>query len=145
MSADDEEILVCPNCSAAYENDSYCGECGYRQEAGELVEAEEAVEQTKPEPVYARAVDARPLPVHEPAWCPYCIAWLGTYPSKDDARAYEASLQNHPFEFCVKRKAKLNSSEEWRLRHEAAMFGSLARSPPTKPRVPADEREEASA
>ncbi|MFA5861596.1 MAG: hypothetical protein WDA16_07865 [Candidatus Thermoplasmatota archaeon] len=144
MSPDDEgEVVECPSCSAEYEKDSYCGECGYGQEVGELVEAEP--EAAKQEPVYARAVDARPFPVHEAAWCPHCVAWLGTFPSKEEARAYEVSLANHPFEFCVRRKAKLNGSEEWRLRHEAAKFGSLALSPPTKPRVPAGEREEVSA
>lgn len=138
----DDEIVECPNCAAEYEKDSYCAECGYGQEVGELVEAEAA---PKPEPVYVRSVDARPFPVQEAAWCPYCVAWLGTFPSKDEARAYEASLENHPFEFCNRRKAKLNGSEEWRLRHEAAKFGSLARSPPTKPRVPVEDREEVSA
>ncbi|MFA5860677.1 MAG: hypothetical protein WDA16_03185 [Candidatus Thermoplasmatota archaeon] len=142
MSDDEVELVECPNCQAEYEQGSYCGECGYGQEGGELVEAEPV---PKPEPVYARAVDPRPFPVHEAAWCPYCVAWLGTFPSKDEARAYEASLEDHPFEFCNRRKAKLNGSEEWRLRHEAAKFGSLARSPPTKQRVPGEDREEVSA
>ena len=135
MSPDEDEleIVACPNCSAEYEKDSYCDECGYGQEAGELVEA---AEEAKPEPVFARAVDARPFPVHEPAWCPHCVVWLGTFPSKEEARAYEASLASHPFEFCVRRKAKLNSSEEWRLRHEAAKFGSLARAAPVSGRTP---------
>ena len=93
-------------------------------------------EPEKPEPVYARATEARALAVHEAAWCPHCVAWLGTFPSKEEARAYEASLENHPFEYCVRRKAKLNSSEEWRLRHEAAKFGSLARAPPASGRTP---------
>jgi hypothetical protein len=138
VSADDDEpeVVTCPSCSAEYDADSYCGECGYGQEVGELVEAPE---EAKPEPVYARAVDARPFPVHEPAWCPHCVAWLGTFSSKDEARAYEASLAHHPFEFCVKRKAKLNGSEEWRLRHEAAKFGSLARAPPVSGRTPREK------
>ena len=134
--SDEEEVLVCPNCAAEYEKDSYCGECGYGQEVGELVEAEE---EPKPGPVYARAVDARPFPVHEAAWCPHCVAWLGTFPSKQEARAYERSLEHHPFEFCVKRTAKLNGSEEWRLRHEAGKRGSLAASKPAKARVPSEE------
>ena len=143
MSSEDElEILECPACSAEYEKDSYCGECGYGQEVGELVEAEP---EAKPEPVYARAVEPRAFPVHEAAWCPHCVAWLGTFPSKEEARAYERSLVDHPFEFCAKRIAKLNGSEEWRLRHEAGKRGSLAASKPTKPRVPMAEREEVSA
>ena len=135
MSAGEEEVglVICPSCSAEYERSSYCGECGYGQEVGELVEAEA---QPKPEPVYARAVEPRGLPVHEPAWCPYCVAWLGTFPSKEEARAYERSLANHPFEFCAKRIAKLNGSEEWRLRHEAGKRGSLAMAKPGNARVP---------
>ena len=133
---EEEKTVVCPNCSAEYEEDSYCGECGYGQDAGELVEAEA---EAKPEPVYARPVERRAFPVHEPAWCPFCVAWLGTFPSKEEARAYERSLEHHPFEFCVKRIAKLNGSEEWRLRHEAAKWGSLAVAKPGGPRVPAKE------
>ena len=142
MSPEEEEVVLveCPNCQAEYEQGSYCGECGYGQEVGELVEAE--AEEPKPAPVYARAVERRPFPVHEAAWCPYCVAWLGTFPSKDEARAYERALTDHPFEFCAKRIAKLNGSEEWRLRHEAGKRGSLAASKPAKPRVPAIEREE---
>ena len=138
--------IECPNCSAEYAQESYCGECGYGQEVGELVEDEgDETPEPKPEPVYARAVEPRAFPVHEAAWCPYCVAWLGTYPSKEEARAYERELTDHPFEFCVKRIASLNGSEEWRLRHAAGKRGSLAASKPTKPRVPADVREEASA
>lgn len=88
--------------------------------------------------MYARAVEPCAFPVHEAAWCPHCVAWLGTFPSKEEARAYERLLENHPFEFCVKRIAKLNGSEEWRLRHEAGKRGSLAGSKPAKPRVPTE-------
>jgi hypothetical protein len=95
--------------------------------------------ESKPEPVYARPVEPRAFPVHEPAWCPWCVAWLGTFRSKDEARAYERSLENHPFEFCAKRIAKLNGSEEWRLRHEAGKRGSLALAKPGAPRVPPKE------
>ncbi|MFA5861640.1 MAG: hypothetical protein WDA16_08090 [Candidatus Thermoplasmatota archaeon] len=129
----DEEIVECPNCAAEYEADSYCGDCGYDQDVGELVKADAA---PKPEPVYARATQARSLPVHEAAWCPYCVVWLGTFPSKDAARAYERSLEHHPFEFCTRRQASLNGSEEWRLRHEAGKRGSLAMAKPGGPRVP---------
>ena len=132
---EDQEIVACPECSAEYEKDSYCGECGYGQDVGELTEAEA---EPRPEPVYARPVERRALPVHEPAWCPYCVAWLGTFPSKEEARAYERSLEHHPFEFCAKRIAKLNGSEEWRLRHEAGKRGSLAAAKPASPRVPAE-------
>lgn len=133
---DDVVLVECPNCAAEYEKDSYCGECGYGQEVGELEEPAEP----KPEPVYARAVEPRVFPVHEAAWCPYCVAWLGTFPSKEEARAYERSLENHPFEFCVKRIAKLNGSEEWRLRHEAGKRGSLAAAKPARARVPPEVR-----
>jgi hypothetical protein len=133
--ADEQEILVCPECSAEYEKDSYCGGCGYGQEVGELVEAAPEA----PESVYARTVEPRAFPVHEPAWCPYCVTWLGTFPSKEEARAYERSLEHHPFEFCAKRIAKLNGSEEWRLRHEAGKRGSLAMAKPTAARVPRAE------
>jgi hypothetical protein len=129
---DEIEVVACPDCGAEFEKDSYCGECGYGQEVGELVEAEPA----KPEPVFVKAVEARGLPVHEPAWCPWCVAWLGTFPSKEEARAYERSLENHPFEFCAKRISKLNSSEEWSLRREAGKRGSLAMAKPGAPRVP---------
>lgn len=134
MSPDveEQEIVLCPDCSAEYEVDSYCGECGYGKEAGELVDA-------RPEPVYARAVDARPFPVHEPAWCPHCVAWLGTFPNREDARAHERALADHSFEYCVKRMASLNGSEEWRLRHEAGKRGSLAAAKPADPRVPSRE------
>ena len=134
---EDLEVVACPDCAADYERGSYCGECGYGQEAGELVEAE-----PKREPVFAKLVEARGLPVHEPAWCPWCVAWLGTFTSKEEARAYERSLEHHPFEFCHRRQAKLNGSEEWRLRHEAAERGSLAVAKPGNPRMP---RKEASA
>jgi len=127
----DEEMVVCPDCSAEYEKNSYCGECGYDQEVGELVEAADP----KPEPVFVRPAEARSFPVHAPAWCPYCVAWLGTLPSKEEARAYERSLEHHPFEFCARRIAKLNGSEEWRLRHEAGKRGSLAAAKPGAPRV----------
>lgn len=132
----EKEIVECPDCSAEYEKDSYCGECGYSQGIGELVERQT---EPKPEAVYAKAVERRPFPIHEPAWCPYCVAWLGTFPSKEEARAYEQSLENHPFEFCTKWIAKLNGSEEWRLRHEAGKRGSLAMSKPESPRVPPKE------
>ena len=132
--SEDEAIVVCPNCAAEYERESYCGECGYGQEVREQVEVE-----PKPEPVYARSVEARPFPMHEAAWCPYCVAWLGTFPSKEEARAYERSLADHPFEFCARRIAKLNGSEEWRLRHEAGRRGSLAAAKPASPRVPREE------
>ena len=125
-------IAECPNCGAEYEKGSYCGDCGHGQDVGELAEPEEP----KPEPVFARPVERRALPVHEPAWCPYCVAWLGTFPSKEEARVYERSLESHPFEFCAKRIGKLNGSEEWRLRHEAGRRGSLAMSKPGSPRVP---------
>jgi len=140
--AEELDVVQCPDCGAEYEAGSYCGECGYGQEVGELVEGEA---EPKPEPVYARAVEPRAFPVHEAAWCPYCVAWLGTFPSKDEARAYERALTDHPFEFCLKRIAKLNGSEEWRLRHEAGKRGSLAASKPSKPRVPAEAHEEVSA
>lgn len=77
--------------------------------------------------------------MHEPVWCPYCVVCLGTFPSKEEARAYGRSLENHPFEFYVKRIAKLNGSEEWRLRHEAGKRGSLAVAKPGGPRVPPQE------
>lgn len=123
--------MQCPDCEGEYEAGSYCGQCGYGQEVGEPVDATK-----KPEPVHARPGERRPLPVHEPAWCPYCVAWLGTFPSKDEARAHERSLEGHPFEFCAKRIAKLNGSEEWRLRHEAGKRGSLAGAKPSGPRIP---------
>lgn len=138
QTEDEQEISVCPECSAEYEKDSYCGECGYGQEAGELVEAPPEPE-PKPEPVHARPVERRTFPVHEAAWCPYCVAWLGTFASKEEARAYERSLEHHPFEFCVKRIAKLNGSEEWRIRHEAGKRESLAAERPASPRVPPRE------
>lgn len=134
--SDMDEVLVCPSCSAEYERDSYCGECGYGREVGELVEATEA---PKPEPVFARETTPRSLPVHEAAWCPYCVVWLGTFPSRAEARAYERSLDDHPFEFCTRRQASLNGSEEWRLRHEAGKRGSLASAKPGGPRVPPTE------
>jgi hypothetical protein len=84
--------------------------------------------------VYARSIEPRPLPVHEPAWCPYCLAWLGTFPSHEEARAYERSLENHPMEFCLRRSSKLGATEEWRLRREARPFGSLAAARPMGPR-----------
>ena len=133
MHEDELEVVACPDCGAEYERDSYCSECGHGQEIGELTEAAEA---PKPEPVYARPVEPRPLAIHEPAWCPYCVAWLGTFPSKEEARAHERSLEDHPFEFCARRIAKLNGSEEWRLRHEAGRHGSLAMAKPGAPRVP---------
>ena len=135
MSAydDEPEVVACPDCGAEYERESYCGECGYGQEVGEFVEAEPAARQ---EPVVARPAERRPFPVHEAAWCPYCVAWLGTFPSEEEARAYERSLEYHPFEFCTRRTAKLNGSEEWRLRHHAGRFGSLAAMKPSGPRVP---------
>lgn len=129
---DDVEIVTCPNCGAEFENDSYCAECGYGQEVGELVEAMDP----KPEPVYARSVEPRSLPVHEPAWCPHCLAWLGTFASRQEARAYEASLETHPVEYCMKRLRSLSGSEMWRLRHEAQRFGSLAATSPAKARIP---------
>lgn len=67
---------------------------------------------------------------------PVLRAWLGTFPSKDETRAYERALTDHPFEFCVKRIAKLNGSEEWRLRHEVGKRESLAGSKPASPRGP---------
>lgn len=137
MTEDDEVAVVqCPECGAEFAHDSYCGECGYGQEVGELVEGESEEGAPKPEPVYFREVPARALPVHEPAWCPFCVAWLGTFPSKDEARAYERSLESHPFEFCIRRIARLSGSEEFRLRHEAGKRGSLAMAKPGKPRVP---------
>lgn len=139
MNDEEFEVVQCPECGTEYEKDSYCGECGYGQEVGELVEGESPAEDS-PEPVHARAVEPRAFPVHEGAWCPHCVAWLGTFLSKEEARAYERSLENHPFEFCVKRIARLNGSEEWRLRHEAGKRGSLAASKPSKPRVPEEVR-----
>jgi hypothetical protein len=134
---DDEDVSIvqCPECGAEFPPDSYCGECGYGQEVGELVEGDADAE-PKPEPVYFREVEPRAFPLHEPAWCPYCVAWLGTFPSKEEARAYERSLENHPFEYCTRRIARLNGSEEFRLRHEAGRRGSLAMAKPGKPRVP---------
>lgn len=129
---DEVEVVQCPDCDAEFGKDSYCGECGYGQDVGELVEPAAS----KPEPVFAHTVEPRALPVHEPAWCPYCVAWLGTFPSREEARAYERTLENHPFEFCAKRIAKLNGSEEWRLRHEAGKRGSIAAAKPGAPRVP---------
>ena len=129
---DDVEILQCPDCGAEYEKSSYCGDYGYGLEAGGFVGGENA---HAPEPVYARSVNAQPFPVHEPAWCPYCVAWLGTFPSADEARASERSLADHPVEFCERRIAKLSGSEEWRLRHEAGKRGSLAMAKPGSPRV----------
>lgn len=132
-AADEQEIVACPECSAEYEKDSYCSECGYGKETTELAGGSS---EPTPEPVYARPVERRAFAVHEPAWCPYRVAWLGTFPSKEVARAYERSLATHPFEFCVKRQAKLNGGEEWRLRHEAGKRGSLAATKPASPRVP---------
>ena len=130
---DEPEVVACADCGAEYERASYCGECGYGQEVGELVETEPAPRQ---EPVVACPVEPRPFPVHEAAWCQYCVAWLGTFQSKEEARAYERSLGHHPFEYCRRRIAKLNGSEEWRLRHHAGKFGSLAAMKPSSPRVP---------
>ncbi len=123
-----QEVVECPNCGAEYENSSYCAECGYGQEVGELVEA------PLHEPVYARSVDAKPLPVHEPAWCPYCLAWLGNYASQEEARAAERGLAEHPIEFCVKHRAKLSSHEAFQRRRTAQRFGSLAATTPARPR-----------
>lgn len=128
-----QEIVACSECGAEYERESYCGECGSGREMGERVVDKAPAE---PERVNARAIQPRTLPVREPAWCPYCVAWLGAFSSKEDARAYERSLVRHPFEFCAKRIAKLSGSEEWRLRHEAAKWGSLAVAKPGSPRVP---------
>lgn len=134
MSEDASGTTECANCGAEYERESYCGECGYGRMVGELEEA------PAPAPVYARAVDPRAFPVYEGAWCPHCVAWLGTFPSREEARAYEQSLENHPLQFCLKRQSKLNTSEEWRLRHDAGKRGSLAGTKPSHPRVPGEVR-----
>ena len=147
MSAYEEEgeLIECPGCGGELRVGDTCGECGWSVETAEAMAIEE--QEKRAEPVFARPVELRPFPVHEAAWCPYCVAWLGTFPSKEEARAYERSLEFHPFEFCVRRIAKLNGSEEWRLRHHAGRFGSLAAMKPPGPRVPPgdDAHEEARA
>jgi hypothetical protein len=127
--------VECPNCGAEHEQGSYCSDCGHGQ--GET----NAIEPTgvEREPVYAVEVEARPFPVHEPAYCPHCVAWLGTFPSKDEARAYERALTNHPLEYCRRRLAGFSGSTEFRLRFDAARFGSLAAKRPDAPRVSAQD------
>lgn len=123
--ADDVEIVLCPDCDAEYPRESYCGECGY---------GAPAVEEPAPEPVFARPVAPRPFAIHEAAWCPYCVAWLGTWPSKEEARSYERALTDHPIEFCERRSAQISGNAEWTLRREAGRFGSLAAARPMGPR-----------
>ena len=133
MSAYDEEgeLVECPGCGGELRVGD---ECGWSHETAEAMAIEERAR--RPEPVVARPAEPRPFPVHEAAWCPHCVAWLGTFPSKEDARTYERSLESHPFEFCVRRITTLDGSDEWRLRHHAGRFGSLAPMKPPGPRVP---------
>ena len=174
MSAYEEEgeLAECPGCGSEFRVGETCDECGWSLETAEAM-AVQAHERCA-ERVVARPVEPRPFPVHEAAsagkgptersdvgrapadkprspfasaaaWCPYCVAWLGTFPSKDEARAYERSLEHHPFEFCARRIAKLNGSEEWRLRHHAGRFGSLAAMKPPGARVPTEADAESGA